>query len=132
MKYFTETSTPEDFVGQYGTDTERDDEGYSHLVGRRSVLIDHTDLFVAAGGTIRVGKHATWAFLPKGAGIPVVCGDLVPVHTEDGMSDARCGLNVVGNRGACEGHADERDYYMAQSEAERAFDERQRDEQDFR
>jgi hypothetical protein len=133
MRLFTATTTPEELVGQYGTNTERDDDGYTIVVGRRSLLIDHTDLFETAGGTIRVGKHSTWAVLPGGEAVPVVCGDLVPVRTEDGPSDARCGCNVVGDRGACEGHADERDAYRAQSESERAYDERVRDQEgDFR
>jgi hypothetical protein len=128
MRLFTSTTTPEEYVGQYGDRHVRDDEGYSVLVGRRSLLIDHTEMFEAAGGTIRVGKHATWAVLPGGEAVPVVCGDIIRIHTEDGPSDGRCGLNVVGDLGACQGHADERQGWRDMSEAERCQWEKDHDD----
>ena len=131
MKTFTATTPAEEFIGQYGNATVRDEEGYAVVVGRRSLLIDHTDLFAAAGGTIRVGRHATWAVLPGGKAVPVVCGDLIPIQTEDGPSDARCGANVVGDLGACAGHAEERQEWRAMSEPERAAWERSRDENGY-
>ena len=124
MKLFTTTTSPDEFIGMYGTDIERDEEGYSHVVGHASLVVDHTDLFEAAGGTIRVGLHATWAVLPTGQAFPVACGDLVPIRTEDGPSDARCGLNVVGDLGACQGHAEERQGWLDMDESERCAWER--------
>jgi hypothetical protein len=105
MKFFTDTTTPEEFLGAYGQDY------------RRGLLIDHIDLFEAAGGTIRVGKHATWAILPGYPAIPVVCGDIIRIDTEDGPTDGRCGLNV-GPHGACEGHYEQKVYWASQTEAE--------------
>lgn len=109
----------ERYVGAYG-------QSY-----RSGVLIDHQVAFTEAGGTIRVGKHSTWAIIPKMAAIPVVCGHLVWIDTEDGPIDGRCGANVVGDRGACEGHADERDEWMSMSEPERCAWERNRDEMGY-
>lgn len=98
----------EQFVGAYGPSY------------REGVLIDNLEAFVTAGGSVRVGKHGTWASLPGAAAIPVVCGDIVRIDTEDGPSDGRCGRNLDGERGACPAHADERDTWMAMSERERA------------
>jgi hypothetical protein len=109
----------EQFIGAYG-------QSY-----RAGVLIDHTDRFVEAGGTIRVGRHAVWALVPKMAAIPVVCGEIVEIATEDGPISGRCGCNVAKDLGACAGHANERDEWLAMSEAERCAWERNRDEMGY-
>ena len=37
--------------------------------------------------------------------VPVLCGEVVPIHTEDGTISGRCGLPVHGIDGfACPGH----------------------------
>ena len=105
----------EQFVGGYGP------------AWRTGVLIDHTDSFVAAGGRLRVGRNATWAVLPTGRAIPVVCGEIVRIDTEDGPMSGRCGLNVFRDLGACDAHAEERQGWMDMSEAERCAWERDRD-----
>lgn len=95
---------------------------------RSGVLIDNTDRFVAEGGSIRVGRHATWAVMLNGKAFPVVCGALVEVATEDGPLSGRCGRDVEGDRGACGSHADERDEWMSMGERERCAWERAHDE----
>lgn len=116
MKTFTTATRLEEFLGAYGQDW------------RRGLLIDHTDAFEAAGGTIRVGKHATWALLPGYPAIPVVCGDIVRIDTEDGPTDGRCGLNVTAD-GACEMHHDQHVFWASQTEAE--VDQWERDRDDY-
>ena len=107
MKLFTTITPPEQFIGSYGP------------AYRSSLVIDHVDLFEAAGGTIHVGKHATWAMVPGWQAFPVVCGDIVRIDTEDGPTDGRCGRNVVGDLGACQAHADERQGWLDMDESER-------------
>ena len=115
MKLFTSTTTPEQFIGSYGP------------TYRSALVVDHTDLFVAAGGRIHVGLHATWAMVPGWQAFPVVCGEIVRIDTEDGPISGRCGCNVVGDLGACQGHAEERDGWLAMDESERCAWERDRE-----
>ena len=116
MKLFTSTTPAQDIIGWYGQHTFR-----------TSLLIDHVDLFEAAGGTIRVGRHSTWAVLPTGLACPVVCGEIIQIDTEDGPESGRCGLNVRGEEGACERHAEERQGWLAMDESERCSWEHDRE-----
>ena len=115
MKFLTTTTPPEQFIGSYGP------------TYRSSLVIDHTNLFEAAGGTIHVGLHATWAMVPGWQAFPVVCGEIVWIDTEDGRTDGRCGINVDGDKGACAAHAEERDAFMAMDESELCQWERDRE-----
>lgn len=114
----SEHRTPEDFVGNYGPDW------------RRGVLTDHEAAFEAAGGRIRTlasGRRQV-AVAPDGSTVPVVCGDIVEISTEDGPMSGRCGEDAVPGRYACEGHADARDAWMAMSPIEQAAQERREEE----
>lgn len=103
----------QDLVSGYGQDW------------RPGILIDHIDLVAPLGGRVhRTASGSTWVTYGKAAAVRVVCGDLIHIWTEDGRMDGRCGLPVVGDRGACAAHADERDAFLASSEAERAAAER--------
>jgi hypothetical protein len=96
------TRAIDDFTGAYGPDWVR------------GILIDDLDRAVEAGAVARrTDSGATWVVLGKSPAVRVVCGDLVPVQTEDGTIDGRCGAPVVGDRGACTLHAEERDAYLA-------------------
>ncbi len=106
MRYFTETDSPEDFLGSYGVDY------------RTGLLAEHADLFVQAGGkTLTTGSGRTWAFVGTGVATPVVCGDIIQINTEDGPESGRCGLPTLRD-GACAAHAVQHDDWRAQSEAE--------------
>lgn len=110
-------NTPEGFVRGYGR------------TWRTGVLSEHEAAFTAAGGTIRPaasGSGLAWAVLPDGSAHPVVCPDLVPVPTEDGMIVGRCGADAVRD-GACEGHAAETEAWLAATEDERVAWERDHD-----
>ncbi len=103
-------------VGHYGPGTsDWDDDGEHHIVYRQGVLSDHIESFLAAGGgtTLVVGPgtdapQVTYAVLPDGSRVPVVCSEVIPVRTEDGPSDGRCGHDATVD-GMCEWHAEERD-----------------------
>lgn len=83
------------------------------------VLVDHAHRLVDA--TVRVFASGAVYAVPSGGGapVPVVCGDLIELHTEDGPMSGRCGAPVDGDRGACAGHADEQDRYRSMSEIDR-------------
>lgn len=48
----------------------------------------------------------------------LVCGEIVPVHTEDGITSGRCSQPVLDNDLACPGHAELLRVWRGQSEAE--------------
>lgn len=106
-----------DVTGGYGPDW------------RRGVLVDDLARATALGLAVRTLTRTQWVVsddpAENGLACPVVCGHLVWVYTEDGRMDGRCGVPAVPGRGACDGHADERDEYQAMTEAERAYTERQ-------
>lgn len=112
--------TVEQFVGSYGPDF------------KPGVLAEHLEAFQRAGGIVRratSGSGAMWALVPSGKAVkayPVVCGDVVPVQTEDGIVTGRCGI-IATREGACAGHAAEMDSWREMAEAERAAWERDRD-----
>ena len=83
------------FLGSYGPEW------------RTGVVVDHVEMFVAAGGTVRPaasGSGASWAVV-DGIAYPVVCGELVAIRTEDGVTDGRCGSPATVD-GCCAGHAE--------------------------
>ena len=66
--------------------------------------------YVLASGTL--GLRFT-----DGSFAPVVCGEVIPISTEDGPATGRCGGRCVGVEAyACEVHASERDAWRAMSE----------------
>jgi hypothetical protein len=94
-------------VGYYGPgEVEYTDDGEYGIAYRRGVITEHAEAFVAAGGTIvpRSSGSGAWAVLPDGEAVPVVCSEMIPVMTEDGPSDGRCGADATDD-GMCSGHA---------------------------
>jgi hypothetical protein len=104
-------------VGGYGPGTAEYTEEGDYLVAYRSgVLAEHTESFVAAGGrhiAAASGSGRSWAVMPDGKALPVVCGHFIPVMTEDGPSDGRCGADVTVD-GHCAPHAEEVRSYFAE------------------
>lgn len=113
----TTTPTAEHFVGSYGA------------TWRAGVLSEHLDRFLAAGGRTRPaasGSGRTWALLPDGAVVTVVCSELVALVTEDGIVSGRCGADAVVDGAYCAGHGAELAGWRAMTEPERAAWERGR------
>lgn len=86
--------TIDDFTGAYGPDWET------------GVLADHVGAATEAGILIhRSPKGWAHATGPKGgAAVPVLCGEIIWINTEDGRIDGRCGLPVRHGEFACPGH----------------------------
>lgn len=57
----------------------------------------------------------------------LVCGEIVPIWTEDGPATGRCGSPVLHDDIACPGHADEIRGWHAMTEPEKAMWERRHD-----
>lgn len=127
----TRTGRPlaaDEIVGRFGPGEAQYDEesGEVFYVGREGLLAEQVDGFIAAGGIVRpaaFGGGRAWAVLSDGRAVPVVCGEIIPVMTEDGPSDGRCGQNALGE-GMCEGHAEEYAQWNRMAEVERAAWER--------
>lgn len=103
---------PEEILGLYGPgeavayDDPEFGGGYGYIY-RAGLASDHVEAFVAAGGTIRPaasGSGLHWAVIPSGRTVPVVCSEIIPIITEDGRSDGRCGDDATVD-GLCAGHA---------------------------
>lgn len=89
------TKTLEDLQGSYG-------QGW-----RQGILTDHAGLATEAGAVVRIPRHGKATYLVPakgGAAIPVLCGEIVMIHTEDGPIDGRCGNDVPGGAFTCEAH----------------------------
>lgn len=101
--------------------------------GPLGLIVDDTDSFARAGGTIRTSASGRleWAVLPDGRAFPVLCGDIVMRYYEEGESYTdRCGKPAT-NHGACQGHGEARDSWRAMTEAERCAMERAEAEADM-
>lgn len=93
MRQFTTTTAPAQFIGSYGQNWNA------------GLLSEHVASFVAAGGTVRgaaSGSGAAWAVV-DGVAYPVVCSEIVEVHTEDGPMSGRCGARATVD-GLCAHH----------------------------
>jgi len=87
--------TLDHFTGAYGPDW------------KTGVLADHLGAAEAAGMKVHAPRHgkATYVTGPEGGyAVPVLCGEIVPIYTEDGPIDGRCGLDVRPGEFACAGH----------------------------
>lgn len=87
------------------------------------VITDHVGRALEAGYVVHVAASGRTYIAPEAGGtaVPVLCGEIVAVPTEDGWVDGRCASPVMNDDVACPGHA-------AQINAWR--DERQWDEPD--
>lgn len=85
------------YVGSYGSQW------------RQGVVTDHVRHALDDGYSVRVFKSGRTFLVPDAGGvpIPVLCGELVPIRTEDGILEGRCGDYVLHNDFACPGHARE-------------------------
>jgi hypothetical protein len=81
------------------------------VAGVYGLLVDQAGAFTEAGGQIVAGSHGRSYAVVGGKAYPLLCGDIVPWQTEDGMSDGRCG-KVAVDHGQCPAHAAERDYWQ--------------------
>lgn len=92
------TKTLDDFTGAYGADWTT------------GVLADHLGSALEAGMLVHTAKTTGKLFVtgPKGgAAVPVLCGEIVMIWTEDGYIDGRCGDHVTAESEiACPGHAE--------------------------
>lgn len=107
------STTVYDYVGVYGPDW------------KQGVLSEH--LYLA--GWVGIREHITAsgrhiAILPDGETWPVVCSELIEIHTEDGPIVGRCGAPVTHgpDHFCCDGHA------WVEEEAARPLEDRWADE----
>ena len=86
--------TLDDFVGNYGWDWTT------------GVLTDHLGDAEAAGMLVHTSSRG-FAFVtgPKGGkAVPVLCGEIIDMPTEDGPGTGRCGLPAKDGELGCPGH----------------------------
>jgi hypothetical protein len=115
MRVLTHTTDPYDVMGVYGRPGTM----------RQGVLVDH--LHLVDESKVRTLTSTTWVVTDDGKGWPVLCGYLIPIVTEDGPSDGRCGVPIDKDSGFCTNHAAERDEWLAMSELEKAHWEREQE-----
>lgn len=95
---------------------------------RLGVITDHVGQAQAAGWTVHVAASGrTYISDPKGAALPVLCGEIVRIDTEDGPTDGRCGHFVDHDDIACAGHAVGINAWRNASEIERVAIEARED-----
>lgn len=121
----TEARTAYDYIGRYGRNPYDGD-------AVDGILVDHLADAEAHGAqpvTSAAGTQSVLLWDADGNAdvFPVVCGDLIEVWTEDGPISGRCGLPVLADGYACEGHTAEREDWSALSEPEKAAWERSHD-----
>lgn len=99
---------------------------------REGILTEHLHRL---GSSIKIAVTTTgltYAYPATGGrAVPVVCSELIEVPTESGPIVGRCGTQVLHDRFACTGHADERERWSNLSEVERAEIERREDADDY-
>jgi len=101
--------------GTYGPDFDRP-----------GVATDHVRLALDAGYVVRVAASGRTYVAPASGGtaVPVVCGEIIQVWTEDGPTSGRCGLPVLHDACACPGHAEQIAAWRSQDDYEAAQRER--------
>lgn len=87
------------------------------------VLVDHVGDAIDAGATLRVPENGLreYVVMPDGRAVPVGCGDIIEIRTEDGPSTGRCGIPIAAGARACPGHS----FILDMSDSEFAQYERQ-------
>ena len=108
-------------IGTYGPDFDR-----------QGVATDHVHDALDAGYVVRVAATGRTYLAPAtgGTAVPVVCGELIQVFTEDGPMSGRCGLPVLNDDCACPGHAAQIAAWRSQSSYDEALWERRLDEEE--
>lgn len=100
-------TVPSDYVGMYGQDYTR------------GVLSDHLYHFAGQGNGEQVDETGHLTVTVDGVEEPVLCSEIIAIHTEDGPMSGRCGYRVLPGDFACESHQLEIDSYRSMSEMER-------------
>lgn len=96
---------------------------------RLGVLAEHLPVLARNGTPITTrpavsGSGLTWAILPDGQAVPIVCGTIIEwVDAEDGTITGRCGADATTN-GMCPNHAAIEAEWATQSDREIAAWER--------
>lgn len=112
--------------------TRTDINDIAGLYGRAwklGILLEHIGHLIGTGTLFLRYDAEGFASIRQGdTVIPVACGDIIEIPTEDGPITGRCGLpvhrDVVKTYGSCEGHAGERQAWEAMTEREKAHWER--------
>lgn len=79
--------------------------GYYGQEWKRGILLDHLHLAKEHGLRVTtVAAGTTWISEGTRVAVPLVCGELIWIDTEDGRIDGRCGLRL--NHFACPRHGD--------------------------
>lgn len=88
------TKTLDDFTGSYGP-------GWT--IG---VLTDHVGAATEAGMLLHTAPSGkAYVTGPKGgAAVPLLCGEVIEIATEDGPMTGRCGLPAATDAFGCPGH----------------------------
>lgn len=84
------------------TTLDRFVSGYGHD-WNEGILSEHVYLLEQAGGTVRRDGDRDVVDV-DGRAVPVVCSELIEIHTEDGPITGRCGYPVVAGDAFCVGH----------------------------
>jgi hypothetical protein len=71
---------------------------------RVGILSDHLHHALDAGFGFKTGVDGDYVKDFDGDTALVLCSEIIEIHTEDGISDGRCGLPVIPGQWACEGH----------------------------
>lgn len=72
---------------------------------RLGVLSEWEGIAEEAGMIVRTTATSRWVTGPKGgAAFPILCSELIPVETEDGIVSGRCGQAVTVDSAWCPGH----------------------------
>lgn len=96
---------------------------------RRGVATDHLYLVIDAGAVVHISPSGRTYVQEGRECLPVLCGEVIEIATEDGPMSGRCGEYVYDNDLACPGHAaqiwawrgeSEYERFLAEQRAERA------------
>jgi hypothetical protein len=68
------------------------------------IISEHVDLALRAGFTLHTGVDGDYLKDAEGDTALVLCSELIEVVTEDGRESGRCGIPVIPDQWACEGH----------------------------
>ena len=93
------------------------------------ILSEHVYYAERLGGSVASDVRDRLEYVhADGERWPVVCSEIIPIWTEDGRSDGRCGKLAADTEfGACFGHAADIRHWRSQTEAETIAWERARE-----
>lgn len=97
--------TLDDIIGAYGPDWTTGVLAEHTYLAEENILVH----VAASGRTFVTG-------IKGGSATPVLCGEIVPIPTEDGIIDGRCGAPVYDRGFACPGHEAQINAYRAETD----------------